>query len=181
MPSLKKLSKFLALVLRHRADRFGVDLDEDGYADLEVIRSLIKKTFKTVYSEEHLQKVIESSRDGRKRFEVKDNRIRARYGHSQLRIDYPPIEPPELLYHGTHKSALPAIRANGLQSMSRKYVHLSSTPNRAAEVGFRRSRQPIILTILAKKAFEAGHTFHQAEEAHYLCRYVPVDFIEIEE
>ncbi len=39
---LRKLSRFLALLLRHRSARFPIPLDEAGYADLEVVLHILK-------------------------------------------------------------------------------------------------------------------------------------------
>ena len=35
--SQRELSKFLSYVLRHRPDAIGIDLDEEGFTDAEVL------------------------------------------------------------------------------------------------------------------------------------------------
>jgi RNA:NAD 2'-phosphotransferase (TPT1/KptA family) len=39
---LRKLNRFLALLLRHRSARFPIAIDEDGYADLDVVMHILK-------------------------------------------------------------------------------------------------------------------------------------------
>jgi RNA:NAD 2'-phosphotransferase (TPT1/KptA family) len=39
---LSKLNRFLALVLRHRSARFPIAIDEEGYADIEVVMHILK-------------------------------------------------------------------------------------------------------------------------------------------
>ncbi|MBS1252425.1 MAG: RNA 2'-phosphotransferase [Anaerolineales bacterium] len=53
-----------------------------------------------------------------------------------------------------------SILDEGLKSMGRQYVHLSSTAGEARKVGERRGPKPAILRIRAREAWEAGLTFH---------------------
>jgi len=123
--------------------------------------------------------VLDGQTDGKKRFEVTGERIRALYGHSKVRpIEYPPVEPPPILYHGTHPQALKPIRSQGLQSMKRQYVHLSKTIDRAIKVGSRRTEQVILLKIRASDAYHSGISFYNPEPEHFLAKNIPVDFIE---
>ncbi len=39
---LRKLNRFLALLLRHRHARFPIPIDEDGYADLATVMRILK-------------------------------------------------------------------------------------------------------------------------------------------
>jgi len=39
---LRKLSRFLALLLRHRSARFPIPIDEEGYADIEIVMHILK-------------------------------------------------------------------------------------------------------------------------------------------
>jgi RNA:NAD 2'-phosphotransferase (TPT1/KptA family) len=41
----RRLSKFLSLVLRHKADNFGLSLNAAGYADLEAVWDVIRTRF----------------------------------------------------------------------------------------------------------------------------------------
>ncbi|MCS6910784.1 MAG: RNA 2'-phosphotransferase, partial [Anaerolineales bacterium] len=120
-------------------------------------------------------------KDGaRVRFEIRGELIRARYGHSLdlgVQVEYPPVEPPEVLHHGTTPRALAGIRAEGLKAMNRQYVHLSATTTRAKEVAGRCTHRIVLLTIRARAAHRAGVVFHAPEPEHYLARAIPVEFI----
>lgn len=179
MADRKRLSKFLSLILRHRAQDFGLALDSEGFTDFEAVREVVKQRSPEAYSEEDWQAVLNGQTDGKKRFEVVAGRIRALYGHSKVRqIEYPSVEPPDILYHGTHPQALKAIRQQGLQAMKRQYVHLSRTVERAIKVGSRRTEQVILLKIRASEAYRAGISFYNPEPEHFLAKAIPADFIE---
>lgn len=173
-----RLSKFMSLVLRHRAGEFGLTPDAEGFVPLEALAQVVAEHKGGTLEE--ILRVVEDGTDTKKRFEIRGEMIRARYGHSldlQAEVEYPPAEPPEILYHGTNAQALANIRREGLKAMNRQYVHLSTTPARAKEVAGRRTRQPILLIIRAQAAHQAGVIFHAPEPLHFLARAVPVEFI----
>ena len=58
-----------------------------------------------------------------------------RYGHTYEVITGTIAEPPEYLYHGTSDIKMDLIIQEGLLSMTRQYVHLSSDIETALEVG----------------------------------------------
>ena len=177
---LGKLSKFLALLLRHQPQRFGLSLDDGGWASLpevmEVLRGLPNFRWAT---RTDLMQVVEGTGDGgKRRFQVDGTRIRARYGHSlEQPIAYPPCAPPPILYHGTAAEDVPAIRRAGLQPMGRQYVHLSPDRQTALRIGQRHDLQPVILTVRAAEAYAAGVAFFQADETIYLAKHIPSLFV----
>lgn len=181
MADRKRLSKFLALILRHRAQDFGLTLDSQGFADFAAVREIVNQRLSHSYSDEDWRAVLDGQTDGKKRFEVVGNRIRALYGHSKVRpIEYPTVEvePPGILYHGTHPQALKSIRLQGLRSMKRQYVHLSTTIERAMKVGSRRTEQVILLKIKASEAHRSGIAFYHPEPEHFLAKSIPPEFID---
>lgn len=177
-PGWVQLSRFMALILRHRADQFGVELDDQGYASIEDLIRAIRSSprWRRVTREDILEVVRQQEK---RRFEINRERIRALYGHSlPQRITYPEVDPPDYLYHGTGPASLNRIRVEGLLPMERQYVHLSVTPQDAYEVGRRRSRHPVILRIRAREAQQAGTRFYRPEGHIYLAKRVPRQFIE---
>jgi putative RNA 2'-phosphotransferase len=63
------------------------------------------------------------SRSDKVRFEIRDDKIRALYGHSSSSIPFTKIQkiaskPPDILYHGTSPSAAKNIMSEGLRPMS---------------------------------------------------------------
>ena len=180
MTDLVKLSKFLSLILRHKPKNFGLVMDSEGFTDLEVVWERICKRHGNRYSRDDLQQLLEEHPAGKQRFEAKDGRIRARYGHSVVEVQYPSVEPPEILYHGTTPQALQTIRKQGLTSQKRQFVHLSTSTKRATNVASRHG-QPITLKIRALAAHNAGHIFHHPEPQHYLVKSLPPDFIVLDD
>jgi putative RNA 2'-phosphotransferase len=179
MANRVRLSKFLSVILRHRAQDFGLILDTQGFADFETVREIVRQRSTVKYSEDDWQVVLDGQLDGKKRFEVVDGRIRALYGHSKVTpIEYLTVEPPTILYHGTNSQALKSIRRQGLQPMKRQYVHLSTTNERAIKVGGRRTEQVILLKIRASDARCSGILFYNPEPEHFLAKTIPPNFID---
>ncbi len=167
---LIKLSKKLSYILRHDPLKFGINLDKDGYALIDELCEKAKINKNDIFE---LLK-----RGGKKRFEIKENKIRALYGHSFIKIEYEEIEPPEFLYHGTKRANLEKILKEGLKPMNRKYVHLSVNKEEALRVGKRHDKTPVILLILSKEAYNKGIKFFKSGDI-YLCEYLPPQFIKV--
>jgi putative RNA 2'-phosphotransferase len=166
------------MILRHQADDFGIELDEQGFAEVDAVWAQVTKRYQGQFSISDLLKVVEGL-DEKKRFELVEGRIRARYGHTAVRtIAYDSVEPPEYLYHGTTQQALKSIRAEGLRPQQRQMVHLSLDPDWAQTVGQRHSKESVVLRVRAGEMHAAGHEFYHPEPKHYLTAAVPVTFID---
>lgn len=178
---LVKLSKFLALILRHQPERFALELDDEGWASLSEVMEILRglPNFRWARRTDVMSVVEGGTGDGKRRFEVEGGRIRARYGHSLARpIRYAPCTPPPVLYHGTSPGALSSIRSEGLLPGDRQYVHLSPDRQTAVRVGVRHHRHPVVLTVRTAEAHAAGVEFYRADEAVYLAKHVPAGFLE---
>lgn len=186
---LVKLSKFLALILRHQPERFALAIDGEGWASLPEVMEILHglPNFRWATRADVMTVVEGGGRAGstpltgadKRRFELEGNRVRARYGHSfaQPMISYEPCIPPPVLYHGTSTEALASIRRGGLGPMERQYVHLSPDPEMAVRVGARHTGRPVVLTVRAAEAHAAGVAFYRADEAVYLAKHVPAEFL----
>ena len=172
------LSKTMAHALRHAPHNYGLTLDEKGWTDVEELIKGLKqhsKRFNDVTIHD-LEKVIKSSH--KKRFEIKDGKIRATYGHSlPAKIKKQCTVPPEVLYHGTTARAAKQILETALKPKGRQYVHLSLDVKSAYEVGLRRTKDPTILKVLAQKAYDAGINFYQEKDGIWLSDIIPAKFI----
>lgn len=174
----KRLSKFLAVMLRHKPEQFGLTLDAHGFAPLEPVWQAIRDKYGGRYTYDDLEAVVAGDATGKKRYEIIGDRIRAMYGHSHVReIVYPPVQPPQTLFHGTNATAAAAIRQQGLMALGRQYVHLTTNRTNALNVARRRTPAPVLLVVQAQAAHAAGYVFHQPEAEHYLTRQVPPSFI----
>lgn len=180
--NLKRLSKFMSYLLRHNPERFNLKISKDGFVEFKDLWRAINKRFPETYSLRDIQDVIEGKVDGRRRYEVKGDKIRALYGHSiDVEIQYQAVKPPPILYHGTAKSNLKSILEKGLLPMGRKKVHLSKDVKEAKRVALRHSKDIVILKIDAIKAYNSGIKFYHPETFHYLTDKIPPEFISVEE
>ncbi|MET9053611.1 RNA 2'-phosphotransferase [Streptomyces rhizosphaericola] len=173
-----KVSKYLSAHLRHRPERIGIALDENGWVDVETLLSAAARHgFPLTRAE--LDHVVAAN--DKRRFTVDGDRIRANQGHTvTVDLDLPPAEPPAYLYHGTVARALDAIRAEGLRPMARHHVHLSPDRETATRVGARRGR-PLVLTVDAGAMHRAGHVFRVSANGVWLADAVPPEFLRLRE
>jgi putative RNA 2'-phosphotransferase len=168
-------SKFLSYVLRHGPESIGITLDGGGWVAIDALLAASAR-HGHVISREALGEIINAS--GKRRFEVRDGRIRAAQGHSvPVDLGLEPVPPPAVLYHGTVARFLPGILAQGLRPGKRLHVHLSADTGTAAVVGARRGR-PVILQVNAAAMHEAGHEFFRAANGVWLTANVPPGFIQ---
>jgi len=170
----KHISKFLSLVLRHKPEEIGLQLDESGWADVE---ELIAKS-DIRFTKEDLFEIVATS--DKQRFALNEDRtkIRANQGHSiEVDLGLPPAVPPDLLYHGTAADTVDVIRKDGIQRMSRQYVHLSTVKDTAVQVGGRHGK-PVILTVRAGEMHADGLQFYLSENKVWLTDYVPAKYID---
>lgn len=173
---LVRVSKFLSLVLRHEPGAIGLDLDENGWADIDELIRLAGARGRHLTRPLVEQVVAENDK---KRFAISEDgrRIRANQGHSvAVDLGLPPAEPPERLYHGTATRFLASIAAEGLRAGDRQHVHLSADEPTAILVGQRHGR-PAVLVVHAREMAAAGHRFYRSANGVWLTDRVPATFL----
>lgn len=171
-----RLSRLLAFVLRHQPEEFGLSLDAEGFVLLDSLIDAVRKRpdFSGVTREDVEAVVRENPKP---RFEIREDLIRARYGHSiNGHISYPAMEPPAVLYHGTGRPAVEAIRRDGLRPRQRQYLHLSVSREDAYHVGKQSDVHPVVLEIQAREAHREGIAFFRAAEEIWLCERIPPQY-----
>ena len=176
---IKRLSKFLSLVLRHRPEQIGLSLDEQGWAAVE---ELIKRMNEhDIAIDAHsLDTIVVTNSKQRFAYDYSKTRIRANQGHSiNVDLQLQDLEPPELLYHGTTINNIEAILKEGLKKQQRQLVHLSADIETAKAVGSRHGK-PVVITVKAKEMYEAGYKFFLSENKVWLTNEVPVQFLSVE-
>jgi putative RNA 2'-phosphotransferase len=174
------LSRFLALVLRHRAYQFGLEVDDEGYVSLDHLMEVIGEQRNLESTTEEDVRLLAQAQ-GRARFEIRDRRIRATYGHSFRRlIQYPVVHPPEHLYVGLPRTQLAEIRATGLRPVGRQFVHLSENRDEALEIAQNQDADGTVVTVLAQKAAAQGIPFHHPAEGLFLSPALSADYLDIE-
>jgi putative RNA 2'-phosphotransferase len=174
--SLIRTSKFLSLVLRHQPELIGLSLDKHGWADIDELLNAARVSDRHITRELLLRVVQENDK---KRFAISEHgtKIRASQGHSiNVDLGLQPVEPPDILYHGTVQRFVPSIAENGLRSGSRQHVHLSPDTKTATAVGNRRGRS-VILRVLAGQMHRDGYVFYQSENGVWLTDHVLAKYI----
>ena len=116
--------------------------------------------------------------DPKGRFEVRNGRIRARYGHTfPVMIDFEEDKEVRRLYHGTAVENLNSILKEGIKPMRRNYVHLSLTVDDALEVGRRHSSNVVVLEVDTECLRARGLKVYKASSRVYVTPYVPPECI----
>lgn len=166
-----KISKFLSLVLRHKPETIGLELDREGWTDVKEL--LIRlRDHRMPLTMDELEEIVATN--NKKRFKFNDNKtkIRASQGHSiNVDLKLEPVEPPDVLYHGTATKNLDSIFKYGISKQKRQHVHLSADKQTARKVG-QRHGNVVVITIDAKKMYEAGEKFFLSDNNVWLTDYV---------
>nr|8TFI_A Chain A, Probable RNA 2'-phosphotransferase [Pyrococcus horikoshii OT3]8TFX_A Chain A, Probable RNA 2'-phosphotransferase [Pyrococcus horikoshii OT3]8TFY_A Chain A, Probable RNA 2'-phosphotransferase [Pyrococcus horikoshii OT3] len=170
-----KVSKLMAYILRHSPWEFGLEPDEEGFVSIEELVNAVRKVYPWV-TEEYIREIVE--RDEKGRYEIRGNKIRARYGHS-----YPVIlrheedKESKVLYHGTVRRNLKGIMREGIKPMKRQYVHLSINYEDAYNTGMRHGEDVVVLIIDAECLRNKGYKILKAGKKVRIVKHVPVDCI----
>ncbi|MBN3792460.1 RNA 2'-phosphotransferase [Burkholderia sp. Ac-20353] len=177
--TLDETSKYLSYLLRHEPQAIGLQLDQEGWADIDALiagaarhgQALDRATIEAVVAT-----------NDKKRFALSDDgrRIRAVQGHSTPAVQrqYPEQPPPAVLYHGTATRFRESIRERGLKAGARHHVHLSQDLRTAVTVG-KRYGKPVVLAIQAGRMHERGFRFFLAENGVWLVDAVPAEFLSV--
>ena len=172
-----QVSKTLSYWLRHNPAAGGLTLDAHGWAAVDDVLAALRRALRRPVDRAELEAVVATS--DKRRFTIEEGRIRASQGHSlDLQLDFRPVEPPPVLYHGTTREQWGRIQASGgLSRMRRHHVHLSADAGTARRVvGRRRAETPLVLRVDAVAARAAGHVFFLSENGVYLTDRVPLEF-----
>ena len=173
-----RISKFLSLVLRHQPQLIGINLDEQGWVNVD---KLLKQAHQhgQLITMEVLNHVVETNAKKRFAFSGDKQRIRASQGHSvKVALGYEPQVPPEVLYHGTGSQSVESILKSGLEKRSRQHVHLSADIDTAIKVGSRHGK-PVVLNVLASEMNRKGYVFYLSANGVWLTDEVPPAFLSI--
>ncbi len=172
---VERLGRFISGVLRHFPDRFGIEMDKDGWVDFEKLVRVARRKFK--WANRWLIKALIYS-DKKGRYEIKDGMVRARYGHSvDVELSDYPLAEEDFLYYGTSEEEAQRLLEIGIKPVNQTYVHLSTTVEKGMEVAKLRTDNPIILEIDAKRAREDGLRIVKANEFIALAKEIPPKYI----
>lgn len=168
----KSKSKFLSYVLRHHPEIINLNLDENGWANVDELIATSKRDSYEGFTFEELDEIVQTNAKKRFAFNEDKTRIRASQGHSiDINLALIPQQPPEFLYHGTAQSNIESILEKGIEKRDRQHVHLSQDKETATSVGMRHGK-PIILTVKTGEMFENGIEFYLSDNEVWLTDFV---------
>lgn len=173
---LERISRFLSYLLRHRPKEYPLSFDAHGFVDWRDVVEMVQDRFQEV-AETDIRVVVTGS--DKKRFELKDDKVRATYGHSfAVDLGLESVEPPPQLYLGTARDLAQSILRYGLKPRDRRYVHLSPSLEEALAVGKRRDPLPAVVVVDAQTAHAEGVRFFSSGPL-FLAENVPPKFLSL--
>ncbi len=171
----KTVSKYIALILRHKPETIGISLDEHGWAKVPELIEGVSRTHPL--DMKRLERIVAEDEKQRYVFNEDKTLIRANQGHSiSVDVELEAVVPPEILYHGTGEKYVNSIEAQGLLPKSRLYVHLSVDAETARKVG-RRHGRPVVYEIAAGEMHRKGFSFFHSLNGVWLIKEVPFSYM----
>lgn len=173
---MKKLSRLLSYVLRHKPEKIGIGLDAHGWTDISKLILQLKEYGYEVTLDE-LKEIVKSN--DKQRFSIDEDlsKIRANQGHSvKVDLQLENKRPPAQLYHGTPKYFVESIFKHGLSKKTRHAVHLSEDVETAIAVGSRRGEFEVFVINSGLMHFD-GYKFQQSANGVWLTESVPAKYI----
>ena len=143
----ERITRALAFMLRHQPEEFDLELDRFGWGDLEDVIYALQERIGSHVEDEDVEAAIAAS--DRQRYEIKDDKIRALYGHSFPIDPGEPTEPPDELFIGVGSRDAARAEEKGLRSGRRAFLHLARTEEEAREAGRRAAREYAVILSIA--------------------------------
>ncbi|MCI4349246.1 MAG: RNA 2'-phosphotransferase [Thermoplasmata archaeon] len=175
---LDHLGRVMTGILRHFPDKYGIVVDTHGFISVPQLVQAISSRHRGYHwlRAHHLIAIAESDPKGR--YEVREERIRATYGHTvEIDLDLPTEDIPPELYFPVTSDEAPLVLEVGLKPSDRKKVHLSKTADDARAAGSVRRPDPVILAIDTRAARGDGIVIMKAAKTVYLTDQVPAKFL----
>ncbi len=171
----ERVSRYIALILRHKPETAGITLDRHGWADVGELLAGVSSRYPLTM--ERLEEIVRTDAKQRYAFSEDHTRIRANQGHSiPVDVELEKAVPPEILYHGTGEKSVAAIRAQGLKPGTRLYVHLSKDTATAVKVGSRHG-EPFVFRVDAGRMDADGYDFFLSANGVWLTKHVPPAYL----
>ncbi len=175
---LDHLGRVVTGILRHFPDKYGLQVDPQGWIPLpQMVRAIggQHRGYRWLRIH-HIVAIAETDPKGR--YEIKDDRIRATYGHTlDVDLDLPTENIPDELFFPVTPEEVTVVLEVGLKPTDRRKVHLSKTAQDARAAGSVRTPNPVILAIDAKAARARGVVIKQAGKTVYLVDQVPAEYL----
>lgn len=176
---LDRVGRIMAGVLRHFPDKFGVEMDEQGWVNLDAFVQQLRSQKERLHWIKPYHIVAIVATDPKGRYQIEGDQVRATYGHS-LKLDLkdlPGDNVPDDLFYPVTEEEVELILERGLVPTDRQKVHLSRTYENALAAGLRRADNPIILRIDSFQARMDGHLIQQAGKTVFITDSVPAQYL----
>ncbi len=173
---LEALSRMLSYVLCHRPDEFGLVLSEDGFVSIrKLLQGLAAEPGWGHVRRHHLEQLAGLCQPPA--FEIAGDRIR---GLKPACLRRPPGElPPALLYAAVPAKAHAAVAEQGLRPPPGQELVLAVRPEQALKLGRRRWPAPVLVTVQARAAAQAGIVFQGYGDSLWLTSALPREFLQV--
>ena len=172
----ERISRFLSYLLRHRPREYPLSFDAQGFVSWRDVVELVQDRFQEV-TEADIRLVVTGAQ--KKRFDLKDDKVRATYGHSfPVDLGLEAVEPPAQLYLGVARDLAQSILRHGLKPRDRRYVHLSPSQEEALAAGKRRDPAPAVVVVDAQTAHAEGVRFFSSGPL-FLAENVPPQYLSV--
>ncbi len=173
-----KLSKYLCLILRHKPEIIGIELDKNGWADVTELLEKMNQSGEMIDLHK-LNEVVKTDNKNRFSFNETSDKIRANQGHSiTIDLGYTAQKPPEFLYHGTAGRCAESVLKNGIEKKKRHHVHLSTDEETALKVG-QRHGNPVVFMVSSGQMYVDGALFYLSDNGIWLTDFVPVKYLSL--
>ncbi len=175
----KRLDKVLFALLGRRPDAFGVVLEEGGWLSFKGLhRALAQEPGFSHLRPSGIRDYFTTFRP--ERFQWEGTRVRVRPEFQDWsRIEDARAEPPARLYFPVRARGLISAVEHGIgrPGGGGKRVVLAVSKEMAERMGRYRDPAPVVLTVLAQKAWRAGTCFSSYGEELFLADHVPAEYI----
>jgi putative RNA 2'-phosphotransferase len=168
----KQLFKLMTYVVGHQPDEFGLAPDQDGFFRIkDVIKAICEEPGWGYVRQSHVNEVLITLRNHP--FVMQGDRIQVEHADEKVR-PVSGVMPPKLLYHCVRRKAYPVVYQKGIMPTGHAHVFLATTEAMAVRMGKRRDPKPVLLTVLAHRAYQQGVQFLQQGQCLYLTDHIPV-------
>jgi len=175
---LDHLGRVLTGILRHFPDRYGLEMEPHGWVSLPAIVRAISQKHPAYHWLRVMHLVAIAETDAKGRYEVREEKVRATYGHTvDVELDLPTENIPDLLFFPVTPEEAAIVLEVGLKPSDRKKVHLSKTAADAQAAGRVRTPEPVILAVDTQKARGGGLVIMRAGKTVYLVDQVPAEYL----
>ncbi len=170
------LGRVITGILRHKPDKYHLEISDRGYVNIDEMVQEIRFYYRRFHfvGPSHIFAIVLTDQKGR--YQLSDNKryLRATYGHSidvDL-TDLPSEGVPEILYYPTNKEEFEILKENGILPSDRRWIHLSSSKEKAYIAGLYHFDTPLVIPIRSEAILGSGESIYHAGQEVFICKFV---------